>query len=104
MSSDAGVPLVSTRSIAASLQPRLDGRSPVAGTLMMSLWEDVMNQLAQPFVANDLLNDATALRKRMNREGYLFFRSIFDPNAIRQIRLQVLEICREAGWLQDGAP
>jgi ectoine hydroxylase-related dioxygenase (phytanoyl-CoA dioxygenase family) len=63
-----------------------------------------MERLTEPMVANDLLDDAAALKEQMDREGYLFLRGLFDREVIHQIRLQALEICREAGLLREGTP
>ena len=39
----------------------------------------------------------------MRDDGYLFFRGIIPKNEILQLRLQILEICQEAGWLRPDA-
>jgi hypothetical protein len=52
-----------------------------------------------PFkVSNDLLKDADALRARIEKEGYLFFRGIGPKVKIRAARRDVLKLCSEAGW------
>ncbi len=55
-------------------------------------------------VSNDLLNDPAALRERMARDGYLFFRDLLDRQAVRQVRQDLLELCRQVGWLAEDAP
>ncbi|HXG23877.1 MAG TPA: phytanoyl-CoA dioxygenase family protein [Chthonomonadales bacterium] len=54
-------------------------------------------------VSNELLHRPEALRARAQEEGYLFFRSLIDAEAIWRARLQILDLCREAGWLQPGS-
>ena len=53
--------------------------------------------------SNKLLNDSSKLRKQLRDDGYLFFRGIIPKNEILQLRLQILEICQEAGWLRPDA-
>jgi ectoine hydroxylase-related dioxygenase (phytanoyl-CoA dioxygenase family) len=40
--------------------------------------------------SNDILNDAEALRTRMEDEGYLFFRSLIDPDVVLEARREIL--------------
>lgn len=54
-------------------------------------------------VSNDILDDAGGMRERMDREGYLFFRELVDPESIWRTRRDVLEVLQRAGWLKDGA-
>lgn len=51
--------------------------------------------------ANSLLGDEERLREQMQRDGYLYFQGLFDPEPIRTIRAQAAAICREAGLLDD---
>ena len=39
-----------------------------------------------------LLDDGERLRERAARDGYLFFRGLLDPDAIRQLREASLEV------------
>src|SRR5882757_7644669 len=57
-----------------------------------------------PFlVSNELLVDAHALRERMDREGYLFFRGVGPKDKIAAARADVIGVCRDAGWCDaDG--
>jgi hypothetical protein len=50
------------------------------------------------FVANNLLSDPSALRARMDEEGFLFFRGIGPKDKIRAARRDVLALCERAGW------
>ena len=53
--------------------------------------------------SNSLLNNPSALRKRLRDDGYLFLRDVLPKDEVLQLRGQILEICEEAGWLRAGA-
>ena len=55
-----------------------------------------------PFVESRLDEGAEALRARMNEDGYLFFRGIVPAEAVLAVRRDVLNVCREAGWLDPA--
>jgi len=55
-------------------------------------------------LANALLSDPAALRQRAREDGCLFFRGLVDPGSIRTVRREILELCAEAGWLDDASP
>jgi len=52
--------------------------------------------------SKDLLNDASALRERASEDGYLFFRSLVDPESLANVRRQILALCEEHGWLKEN--
>lgn len=52
--------------------------------------------------SNDILDDPTALRRRLKEDGYLFVRDILPKDEVLYIRRRMLEFCREEGWLRDG--
>jgi ectoine hydroxylase-related dioxygenase (phytanoyl-CoA dioxygenase family) len=54
-------------------------------------------------ISNHLLHQPEALRARAREDGYLFFRRLIDAEAIQCVRLQILNLCREAGWLRPGS-
>ena len=54
--------------------------------------------------SNDLLHDATQLRDRMARDGYLFFRGLAPKPRLLELREAMLGYCRDAGWLKPDAP
>ncbi|MDA0322273.1 MAG: phytanoyl-CoA dioxygenase family protein [Verrucomicrobia bacterium] len=57
----------------------------------------------QPFVeSNDVLDDPSALRKRLRKYGYLFIRDLLPREDVLNVRREVLEICRDMGWLREG--
>jgi hypothetical protein len=59
----------------------------------------------QPFVvANDALDDPPALRALLDEHGYLFFRGLMDVEVIWRLRLDILGVCRDAGWLDPASP
>lgn len=59
----------------------------------------------QPFLdSTDVLNDGPELRHRMQRDGYLFLRGLLPTAVVEGLRLQILAIAREAGWLKAGTP
>ncbi len=61
-------------------------------------------KLNEYVVSNGILDDASELRERMDREGYLFFRELIDPASNWEVRKDVLEVLQRAGWLKEGAP
>ena len=52
--------------------------------------------------SNDAFNDPPELRSRMDDQGYLFFRNLVDPELLWDLRLQLLAVCQEGGWIQSG--
>ena len=61
-----------------------------------------MTKFKELNVSNDKIDDADELRRRMKDEGYLFFRKLQDPDKLRSLRLDILEVMREGGWLKAG--
>ena len=53
--------------------------------------------------SNDTLAHPEELRARMRRDGYLFFQALIDAAAIREVRRDILTLCRDAGWLAEGS-
>jgi hypothetical protein len=53
-------------------------------------------------VSNDAMDDPEELRRRIDAEGYLFFRSLQDADKLRALRRDILGVCREGGWLREG--
>jgi hypothetical protein len=57
-----------------------------------------------PFLeSSDVLGHPEELGARMARDGHLFFRGLIDPGAIREVRRDILTLCRDAGWLAEGS-
>ena len=61
-----------------------------------------MAEFKELSVSNDVIDDADELRRRMKDEGYLFFRKLQDPDKLWSLRLDMLEVMREGGWLKAG--
>jgi ectoine hydroxylase-related dioxygenase (phytanoyl-CoA dioxygenase family) len=62
-----------------------------------------MTESFQEFrVSNDAITDAEELQRRIDAEGYLFFRALQDPDKLRALRRDILGVCREGGWLREG--
>jgi ectoine hydroxylase-related dioxygenase (phytanoyl-CoA dioxygenase family) len=53
-------------------------------------------------VSNDALADPEELRRRIEAEGYLFFRALQVADKLRALRQEILAVCREGGWLKAG--
>ena len=47
---------------------------------------------------------APDLRTQLDRDGYLFFRGLIDPDAVLATRAAVLAALDDCGWLAAGAP
>jgi len=59
-----------------------------------------MNQKYENFVeANQWLGQPEILREKLQENGYLFFRQIVPRDVVLQARHDILEVCREAGWV-----
>ena len=57
----------------------------------------------QPFRdSTDILNSGPELRKRVQQDGYLFLRGLLSADVLENLRMQFLEIAREAGWVLTG--
>ena len=54
------------------------------------------------YEANKLLGDITALRARLESDGYLFFRNIVPLDRLQDLRDQITQILAEQGWIKDG--
>lgn len=48
--------------------------------------------------------DPRLLRERLKQEGYLFVRGLVNVDQLTELRRQILELCREHGWLAPHAP
>ena len=53
--------------------------------------------------STDLLNSAELLRKRAERDGYLFFRRLVPRGDVSQLRGAFVDILERHGWLNEGA-
>ncbi len=58
----------------------------------------------EPYVdSTPLLNDPEALRQRGRKDGCLFFKGLLPPDALLNVRRQILEVCKKHGWLQESS-
>ena len=48
------------------------------------------------------LGEAEELRRRMRRDGYLFFRGLLQRDVVLGLRRRILSICDAHGWLVPG--
>ncbi len=56
-----------------------------------------------PFVvSNDIQDDSDALRRRADRDGYLFLQDCADKEAILAARRDMAAILQHAGWIDTG--
>lgn len=55
-----------------------------------------------PFVESDPEAEAEQLRAEMAERGYLFFRRLVPADVVMDVRRDMLELCREAGWLDPS--
>jgi len=56
-----------------------------------------------PFLeSHDALEDLEELKRRMKRDGYLFFRGLLDSEALLGVRRDILEIGYQHGWVAEG--
>ena len=53
-------------------------------------------------VSNDASGDAEELRRRLDQDGYLFFRRLQCPDLLTALRREMLTAMQEGGWLMEG--
>ena len=56
----------------------------------------------KPFIESDPTSDTAHLRATMDEHGYLFFRALVPAQDILSVRRDVLELLRDAGWLDPS--
>ncbi len=54
-------------------------------------------------VANEALDDVPELRRRIQEDGYLFFKRLQDPDLLLNLRLEMLLPMRAGDWLEPGS-
>ena len=62
----------------------------------------MMGQYQELRISNDIMEDAEALRERIDGEGYLFFKRLQRPEKLLKLRQQMLTVMQEGGWLIAG--
>ncbi len=56
-----------------------------------------------PFVdSSKLRGDAEAIRRRADRDGYLYLRGIVDEEAVLEARRDIAGVLQEVGWIDAG--
>jgi ectoine hydroxylase-related dioxygenase (phytanoyl-CoA dioxygenase family) len=53
-------------------------------------------------VSNDAFDDPAEIRRRMDEEGYLFFKGLQDKDKLMSLRKDMLTVMMEGGWLVAG--
>lgn len=53
-------------------------------------------------VSNDAMDDPAELRRRIEDDGYLFFRRLQDPDKLLELRREMLTVMQQGGWLVAG--
>ncbi len=56
------------------------------------------------FTESSPTEEDAVLRERLRRDGYLFVRGLIARHRAQRVRRGILELCRDHGWLDDGAP
>ena len=62
----------------------------------------MMSEYQELRISNDIMEDAEALRERIDGEGYLFFQRLQRPEKLLELRQQMLTVMQEGGWLIAG--
>lgn len=59
-----------------------------------------MTETLYPLIeSNDIQHDADALNRRLDEDGYLFFRRLLNPEALIELRREMLTVMQKCGWL-----
>ena len=59
----------------------------------------------QPFLdSSAAANDGAVLHTRMQRDGYLFMRGLLPVDVVEGLRMQLLVLAGEAGWVLADTP
>ncbi len=53
-------------------------------------------------VSNEACDDVEELRRRLDRDGYLFFRQLQRPALLEALRREMLTVMQEGGWVREG--
>lgn len=54
------------------------------------------------FESSHLLGHPDALRQQLAKEGFLFFRDLLPDDVLGEVRVAILEVIAEEGWLADA--
>ena len=59
-------------------------------------------QLKPLTVSNDAINDQQELRRRIEDDGYVFFKRLQTPDKLLALRREMLTTMQKGGWLIAG--
>jgi hypothetical protein len=65
----------------------------------MTMQSDDLGELK---TSNDARGDAPELRRRLDQDGYLFFRQLLAPDRLLILRREMLTVMQTGGWLIKG--
>ncbi|MCZ6677335.1 MAG: phytanoyl-CoA dioxygenase family protein [Candidatus Poribacteria bacterium] len=54
--------------------------------------------------STSIVDNGPELRNRVKQDGYLFIRGLLPTDMLESLRMQWLEIARQAGWVKTDAP
>lgn len=58
--------------------------------------------IAELLESNDAIADEQELQRRLEHDGYLFFRKLLDPDRLMALRRSMLSVMQDHGWIQPG--
>ena len=58
-----------------------------------------MSELKPYLDSTPVAGDGPELRRRMERDGYLFIRRLLPADVLEALRLDLLRIARDGGWI-----
>ncbi len=59
----------------------------------------------KPFLdSTSVVDDGAELSRRLAREGYVYLQGLIPADILESLRLQILRILRNAGWVRKDAP
>ena len=61
-----------------------------------------MQPLGELLESSDIAHDATALRERLDADGYLFFRGLLNADRLWELRGEMLTVMQKGGWILPG--
>ena len=59
-------------------------------------------ELQELRISNDAMNDPEELQRRIADQGYLFFKRLFSPDKMRELRREMMTTIQDVGWLIAG--
>lgn len=59
-------------------------------------------ELKELRVSNDAMHDPAELRRRLDEEGYVFFKRLQNPDKLRDLRREMFTVIQQGGWLVAG--